>query len=421
MEQDDNEETEEVTPSDLATSLLRDRFQGDEVATVRFLVEAIDSLPNAAESKRLVLREQQEPTAADYEVPDIGDIVVDKISVSCTQPRGRLDLTVGSTALLFSKDDATLFTIQGKISHCIFFPKPSDCRKRYKEGAKLPPDMVLLVLSSENDEESSSFTYKKKTYTQVCFQLPDNKGDDNSNESTDLWSNRLSATLSIATTERVLHKNNPVFASYQDNSTSSTNAGLPFVNCYHHVMDGSLYCLESGLLFFGRNCTWVARETMASLQAVAGNRYVTLSVTLDNTDTSSDDDGGEEENPTQLEFTNIDKVENDGIQQYIRQKLVPAMQRDVDATSSVARLAEDKSDEDDDDDGDDSERRGRKRKAASQARSINKRAVKSTETQVDDDDDDDDDDEEEDQTYEQADNESDDDEGDTESEEEYDD
>ena len=421
------------SPEDLASTLLTGRFKGDEIATARYLLNAINSLPNATETKRIVLHGGVDPNSANdtAEEPtspdavDIGDILVEKVAVSCTQPRGKLDMTVGTSAILFSKDNATLFTVQGAVSHCIFFPKPSDCRKRYKIGAKLPQEMVLLVLTEE-------VTFKKKSYSQLCFQLPASTTPEDSAGNTS-WSERLQSIFDIGTIERVLLRDNPVFRSYQDDRTSSTSAGLPFVDCYHNVADGCLYLLKAGIFFFGSGMRFVPRSTLNSIEAVALNRYATLSVTLDKTDDGDDDEGsGEDDDDNratagdQLEFTNIHKDEKDGIQKYIHRTLIPAMKKDAeedddaedqqDEARIVATGDDDDDEEDDDEDHEDFTSPRRKRKAANEARSMNKRAMVSSNKSQDDEEDDEEEDAA-DQSYDEGDENSDDEGGDTEDDE----
>jgi hypothetical protein len=167
------------------------------------------------------------------------------------------------------------------------------------------------------------------------------------------------------------------FVSHQEQGTSTTTAGMPFVKCYAGVNDGVLYPLQEGLLFF-KPPRLVPRSNLQAIscgRGGAGNasRYVDMILTL------SDD--------STTEFTNIHRSELPLLREYIHGVLIPAMQKDADAdggadaktespsvssASDTAQQRKDEAQEDIDEERVPSGRPG-KRKASVEARAVTQR------------------------------------------------
>jgi hypothetical protein len=146
------------------------------------------------------------------------------------------------------------------------------------------------------------------------------------------------------------------------NSSSSTTEGLPYVSCYKGFNDGALFPLKEGLLFF-KPPLFVHRSKLVSISCGRGgsgggsSRYVDMIATLDDNDDDDDDDDGEDDVGTKksttktkkkkemiLEFTNINRDELPGLNDYIHKVLIPAMKSDCanndddDGTMTTIRL-----------------------------------------------------------------------------------
>jgi hypothetical protein len=134
-------------------------------------------------------------------------------------------------------------------------------------------------------------------------------------------------------------------------NSSSTTEGLPYVGCYKGFNDGALFPLREGLLFF-KPPLFVHRSKLVSISCGRGSglgggssRYVDMIATLDDDDSDDDDDDVEtnksatktkkkkkkkKKKETILEFTNINRDELPGLNDYIHKVLIPAMKSDCD-------------------------------------------------------------------------------------------
>ena len=403
----------------MALVLLEQRFHGDLSATAQFLVAVQASLPTSSgsttsataaaeivesESTDILQSQQQEKQqqiTLDQQ-KSVGESLLSSgtpfVSLSCIQPsRSKFDVALGTRGMTFTDKNGVSFTIpQGLVKHVVVFPKPEDCRAKKKDIAEI----VLLVWDNEGKNQRDVI-YKNKKLQQVCFQLPFTppnqllapKGecnDDSTETASDItleWMKLIGIALrfSVGNMARAFAPNAKYstkgayrFVSHQDSSTSTTVSGMPFLPCYHGVNDGVLFPLREGLLFL-RPPRFLPRSTLHSIDCCGSNRYVTVTVVTDASET--------------IEFTNIHTQEQDVLRNYIHRSLIPAMQSDV---SSDRKNGD--SDGAVNDDGEETESaedehehhtgRRRKRKAASEAARVNKSAVNAE----DDDDDDEDDD-----------------------------
>jgi len=348
------------------------------------------------------------------------------IEVSCTNPRGKFLATFGREGLLLVDKNLQRIVVRPQfLEHLVVFPKPEDCQKLLKGtggGASkkkpwTPTSYALLVFrdpngdgeddagaaekSSSGSDNAAAVSYKNKTLRQLCVQLPSTpvrrKAADSEKEvggyeerivdqttareitsSLDDWLRILCTALHFEERRvaRVAVVGNGVirkgaFASYQEEGTSTTTGGMPFVKCYLGVQDGALFPLKEGLLFF-KPPRFVASGEMKSIacQGRGGGgeatRYADLVVALHS-------EGDDEE---LLEFTNIHKTELGPLNKYIHGTLIPAMLQDGngadgdDAQVSAEAVAEDEEDENDDSEEESDRVEGRrpKRKAGLEAR-----------------------------------------------------
>mgnify|MGYP003335532145 CR=1 FL=1 len=84
------------------------------------------------------------------------------------------------------------------------------------------------------------------------------------------------------------NNNHYCFKSYQPPNSSSTTAGMPFVNCYLGVNDGALYPLKEGLLFY-KPPRFLPRSQLISIACGRGggggdssSRYVDMVIQCEN-------------------------------------------------------------------------------------------------------------------------------------------
>ena len=278
--------------------------------------------------------------------------------------------------------------------------------------------------------------FRNKPLKQVCFQLPtypsQSAESDNSTQLNEKsWWDGLSSSLFIednanksgiirvnASMETGKSSNGFVFKSAGEQGSSSTTEGLPFVGCYQGFNDGALFPLKEGLLFF-KPPMFVPRSELASIscgRGAGGSRYVDMEVKLDVSD--DDDQEGKKKQSDTLEWSNINRDELEGLNNYIHKTLIPAMQMDADGTNEETSDGNSSNDDDDDfavaevvntsdDDGEESSRKRRPSRAASKsAREINKAALSAPADEEDSDDDSDEFEEEEEDSDDSSDEES---------------
>jgi hypothetical protein len=357
-------------PLMLSSYLLHHRFNGDAMATANFLLDATSTLPNAESlSARLLgsttTNEEDEKingvataVSADATIAfaDFGCALAPECSVSMTQPRGKFTMTVHENGIHFvNSKNQVVSILPDSVEYLVMFPKPEDCRATTSKPSG--GDMVLLTTFAKND---SVVSFNDKALPQVCFQMA--KEPPSHDETT--WLDLLWTSLSLEKHQVAIVANpkfnstrtrNGVysFKSHDEGTTSSTTAGMPYVQCYHGVKDGVLFPMEQGLLFFKyvvsnivfcshgisslslshslththslphnvyRPPMFLHRSTLHSIACGRGSgassRYVDLSVVLDN--------------ETRMElFTNIHRDEMVHLNDYIHTILIPAMKRDA--------------------------------------------------------------------------------------------
>ena len=346
---------------DLA-QVLKERL-GSVEETTKFLKQAIASLENPATA--IVT---PRPTSS----------WIEPVTLSSLTPRGKFEFFFGPEGIRAVNAKNEGWTVS-KAIQAVFFPKPEDCQKPN------PTDLVLLVL-----EEPITFK-SKKPISQVCFALPTSppvwneppSDDDWPNwDTTDAWMLVLSKCLGVTDLARVYAPTSTSprstatwqFRSHEEEGTSTTTGGMPFVSCYHGVQDGVLFPMTQGLLFY-KPPLWLPRSELASIACGRGgnSRYVDLQV-------------ARHDEASNVEFTNLHRTELQVLEKYIHQVLVPAMKRDV--VSSPSKIVPESPDE-----SNEVVERGKhrpaKRKASVQAQAINKQSrIEDDEDDEDDDDDD---------------------------------
>jgi len=246
----------------LSSYLLHHRFEGDAVATASFLLEATSALPNAEAISAQFMGETDEKQPAKEEksaaaaaaaavvvdTSDLGNTLSDQHTISMTTPRGKFQMTLYEQGIrCINAKNQTLIVSPQAVERIVMFPKPEDCRATSKPSGG---DMVLLCLHKE------TFTqFNDKTLTQVCFQLP--KESPVKDDSSITWLHLLCSSLSNKQVAMVQNPKSPLgnrsryaFKSHDEGNTSSTTAGMPYVQCYYGVKDGVLYPMQEGLLFF---------------------------------------------------------------------------------------------------------------------------------------------------------------------------
>jgi len=358
------------------------------------------------------------------------------IEVSCINPRGKFQLSIYKSGIILTnpKKPEEVIPISNNVSNVVWFRKPEDYKKMKQlaknggggSGGKgkdkgIPGHMILICL-----EDGTMF--RNKPLKQVCFQLPTYpsqstaEGSDNSTQLNEKsWWDGLSSSLFTednakksdiirvnASMETGKSSNGFVFKSAGEQGSSSTTEGLPFVGCYQGFNDGALFPLKEGLLFF-KPPRFVPRSELASIscgRGAGGSRYVDMEVKLDVSD-DDDQEGKKKKQSDTLEWSNINRDELEGLNNYIHKTLIPAMQMDADGTNEEASDGNSSNDDDDfavaevvntsDDDSEESSRKRRPSRAASkQAREINKAALAGGNDEEDSDEDSDEFEEEED-------------------------
>lgn len=246
----------------LSSYLLHHRFEGDAMKTAHFLLEATSTLPNAEEISAQLMGEQEVEEAEEKNKEDVkeaalveaaselGSALTEQCTVSMTTPRGKFQMTLYESGIrcVNVKNQVVLISPQA-VERMVMFPKPEDCRST----AKPCGDMVLLCL----DKKDSSTQFNGKALTQLCLQLP--KESPLKDDTSTSWLQVLCSSLSLNAKTQVAIVQNPknlkdrsryAFKSHDEGTTSSTTAGMPYVQCYYGVKDGVLYPMQEGLLFF---------------------------------------------------------------------------------------------------------------------------------------------------------------------------
>lgn len=356
---------------ELGNWLLQHRFQKESSPAVEFLQQTVSSLKKKNSNSKVSAGNST----------DIGTSMLqnsDTLEVSLTTPRVKANWVCCESGMRFTDKKGESLVVR-KAKHIVVFPKPEDCNKN-----KNVTDMVLLV-----PHDDDNVTYKTKKQTQICFQLPSTAPDweeDMENlDHSDQWIAVLcrSCSFDVASVARVI---NPAmedsttafwryqFQSHQEESTSTTTGGMPFVKCYYGVNDGALYPMLEGLLFF-KPPLFIPRSEMESIGCGRdnGSRYVDLQVTR----------AGK-----QLDFSNIHRSEINELREYIHQKLIPAMQKDVSNTGSPVKRMDVDVQVLEEEEEDVLNRSRKRRKASLEAEAVNRQSVGAN---SDDDDDDDED------------------------------
>jgi hypothetical protein len=271
--------------------------QNDGMATTEFLLEGTSTLPDAeaiaahfAESAQpneegeedvkeeavaLISSTSEESTptgnkanqrnATNTSDTPLGKALYSPVELSLTNPRGKFQVTfhAGGIHLTTFKNPIPLVIPAGSVRDIIVFPKPADCVRTCKTAKS--PMMLLCFQDNSDDETDCQVTFKEKPLSQICFQAPaavDKVLVDESNKShnaTETWIRMICRSVHLERAKNVYEIQNPnsgkvttqwSFKSYQDQNYASTASGMPYVNCYYGVQDGSLFPMKEGLLFF---------------------------------------------------------------------------------------------------------------------------------------------------------------------------
>jgi hypothetical protein len=420
---------ESCAPQGLVDALMCSRGKEETIKILRESYELVASSSSSSSSSLLVSPNDKNIAATDDNNNNDDDdekllgeaLLSEPIETSILSPRlGKFSLQLYKNGLMATKmNDPTIkITLLANnntsspssstpvvVSHALLFPKPEDCKvivSNRKDGAKQKKtggNLVLLRLSS-----AISVPKHKSPTRQLCFALPadtklgrpigpsllvqsssssssssDTTSDDNDNDNnkqpTEEWGKVLKQALGgrqQGTEEEqkeslVLAIIRPGidFKSHQPNKSSSTTAGMPFVNCYLGVNDGVLYPLKEGLLFY-KPPRFLPRSDLHSIACGRGggdsSRYVDMVVQCNSSENdhnnNSNEKEEEEEQQETVEFTNINREENIVLNSYIHDVLVPAMTDDAHRASATTKEAKESSTEknsnSDDDDDDDS-------------------------------------------------------------------
>lgn len=356
-------------PDELASWLIAHRFQNNAMDVASFLLTCTAALPNAEEiSAHLMGSEEEKNEATDEkEEPNDNNTGDDATSsavsnnlgepiksfssheVSCINPRGKFVLSLHSNGVMLKnpkKDEERIIIPKAAVEHTVWFRKPEDYKslKQLKEGSKkpIPGHMVLICLED-------GITFRNKDIKQICLQLPSYAAGPDSNQE-DWYDGLNSALLSknkriirvVAKMDYQASKTKKGEFMFQaglgaSGNTSTTTAAFPFVGCNRGFNNGALFPLREGLLFF-KPPLFLPRSNLASISCGRGSgqsRFVDMVVQLVDDDDST------------LEFTNIERDELQGLNQYIHSVLIPAMKQDAARGSDNAGEEED-GDEDED-------------------------------------------------------------------------
>jgi hypothetical protein len=361
-----------------------------------------DFIPNASASLDTVLKIRNADTPETVllqstvntpsPLPTLVNDDNDSVVVSCINPRGKFILYLCNHECILTNPKIPQEQIRfsaANVEHVIWFRKPEDYKtlKQLSENGKIkakgvPGHMVLVCLTD-------GISFRNKAVKQVCFQLPSyphpsttsaaaditrSGGENNKETLTEKhWWKKISTTLvfegakggiirvpaMMDKPEFHTGKNKFVFCSEGESGRSTTTESLPYVGCYHGFNDGSLFPLREGLLFF-KPPMFIPRSKLTSIscgRGSGGSRFVDMIAQLDADPGSKDQ---EDKTTKTLEFTNIHRDELNGLNNYIHQVLIPAMQSDADqADEGVAKAIDptaDNGNESDTDGSDDNDR-----------------------------------------------------------------
>eukprot|EP00751_Fragilariopsis_kerguelensis_P005223 CAMPEP_0170788344 /NCGR_PEP_ID=MMETSP0733-20121128/18886_1 /TAXON_ID=186038 /ORGANISM="Fragilariopsis kerguelensis, Strain L26-C5" /LENGTH=569 /DNA_ID=CAMNT_0011134851 /DNA_START=76 /DNA_END=1785 /DNA_ORIENTATION=+ len=392
------------SPQGLVDALISTRGKEETIKILREsceLVVSSSSLLVSPDDKRISIeggdgdnnnnRNKTDDEDDDDESNRLGDeLLSGPIETSFISPRiGKFSLQFYENGLIATKvNDSTIkiilastnATTKTVVSHALLFPKAEDCKAivaNKKNGTdakqkKTNGNLVLLRLSS-----AISVPKHKSPIQQLCFALPSEKklgrpigpslvksssssldtdSNSNSNIDDDINKNKQPTEEWGKVIKQALGRGEGTdgegvvvaivrpgtnFKSHQSPNTSSTTAGMPFVNCYLGVNDGILYPLKEGLLFY-KPPRFLPRSDLHSIACGRGggdsSRYVDLVVQC----TNKDNGNQEEEEQETVEFTNINREENNVINSYIHDVLIPAMTEDADRTITTSTKGGDK-------------------------------------------------------------------------------
>jgi hypothetical protein len=342
MEVDDNNNSnnnnsamnlQTCSAQDLATALVTQRGQEAAVELLQQAVKLSRQYGNDNNSGA-----ETRPAA------DLGDtLLTQPFESSMVTPRlGKVSIQLHQKGLVATRTtDQTKFVVTSKhVTHVLVFSKPEDCKILVQQGLsndakqkKLSGCLVLLSL-----KQAVEIPNKNKTIscTQICFSLPAEKktgpvgpalkdGTGSADGVTERWCQVLETCLCIVTHVRP-GGTGGAFTSFQPPGTSTTDGGMPYVNCYMGVNDGVLYPLSEGLLFY-KPPRFLPRSQLESIACGRGNqssgRYVDMIVQTRH-----------DHQTETMEFTNIRREENGVLNDYIHKVLVPAMQADANNAKS---------------------------------------------------------------------------------------
>ena len=359
-------------PDELASWLNNHRFQNNAMEVASFLLTCTSSLPNAEDISAQLMgndapskeeTKEEEPNRGDYNDEDastfkennnLGEAstTISSHEVSCINPRGRFNMSLHSNGIKLKnpkKNEEEIIITKESVENVVWFRKPEDYKslKQVKEGSKkpIPGHIVLICLGGDHD-----IIFRKKAIKQICLQLPSYPApsmetDEDTNAQD--WNNGLKSSL--LSEDKVMTRVLSTVDAPSSNSkggytfkagvggpgnTSTTTAGMPFVGCNRGFNNGALFPLREGLLFF-KPPLFVPRSNLASISCGRGSgqsRFVDMVVQLDDDDDST------------LEFTNIEREELQGLNEYIHNVLIPAMKRD--ASQGSGNNQDESSDED---------------------------------------------------------------------------
>jgi len=239
---------------DLALYIKEHRFPHNASEAASFLQEAVSTVssnvPSPTQSSILKATATPSPTAHDndmnikrYIEQNLGDPqthIPDQF-VSCISPRGKYQFSFHKNGMILLKQTSNgsqrIIITYKNIQHMIQFPKSDDCRQKKKMIQKLGllvfHNPVSLMVGEDTILPSNGS--KPKSFSQICLPWP---LEDNA----EIELQKASKIYSIKWTQCFNGPQNVFFQSDHDK--------FPFVSCYHGVNTGSLYPLQSGLLFF---------------------------------------------------------------------------------------------------------------------------------------------------------------------------
>mmetsp|Transcript_40400 Transcript_40400/g.84071 ORF Transcript_40400/g.84071 Transcript_40400/m.84071 type:complete len:497 (-) Transcript_40400:57-1547(-) len=333
------------TPAQLATHLLRHRFD--------------HQIAPAQDFWNQVQQQWKSTTTAaaadnDNNGPDLGSRLdhIPPLPVSCMVPRcGKVLLHLYEQGVQAVKqaDPTTIvwtWTDWTALQEVLLLAKPTDLQQQ----KKIVTPVALLHGSAP------LVTFRNKPYSQMCIMLPSLAKDqvaqpEHEGLTPEVWAfvQQLASLAScplINVYSSSKTSTQSAFTSFREPGTSSTTAGLPFVACHLGTQDGVLMPLECGLVFGWKYWPRACLHSVAAGRGSGGSsRYIDVQVQY----ASANNDNEELE---RLEFTNINRSELPGLNQYIHGVLIPAMQRDANGGNNDNHQEDPEKDDNDSDDDD---------------------------------------------------------------------